>query len=163
MSRLKIFRLLIFITVVLCGASFGIDAQTPAKVSDEYYKDARQTASAYVDASLRGDYYVMLQNQSQELTDEVAARGGEDYIFSEDFHKLHEMRQAYRVGCSPIETNRVAFVVDSDDAWAPKGTIVVRFYFGMQNAENKKVDLNYNDLKLDMIKIDGKWVIIRVK
>lgn len=57
----------------------------------------------------------------------------------------------------------MAFIMDSDDGWAAKGTVVVRFYFGMQNEEKGKIDLDYNDLKLDMIKVDGKWQIIRVK
>lgn len=167
MKQQEIKRLL-FIVFTLWSTTIGMYAQTPATISDEDYNDANQIAQKYVNAALCGDYATMLQYQCQPLSEEIEERGGENYIFGEDFHKLNKMRKSYSAGCRPIGTDSVAFVMESeDDYWvkagAHKGSVIARFYFAMQNMENKRVDLGCNDLKLDMINVNGKWLIMRVK
>lgn len=168
MKRQGIMRLLFFMVLTLWGVSSSIDAQTRATLSTEDYKDARQVAQKYVKAALLKDYKTLKQNQYQAISEEIEEKGGYDCAFGEDFHKLHEMRQAYHMGYRPIEATSVAFVMDTDDDYwmecgAPKGTIIVRFYFTMLKENKKPDDLDYNDLKLEMIKVNGKWLIMRVK
>ncbi len=162
---MKINKLLVILTLTIVW--LNAYATSPcANISTPDFSEARIIASNYVNAALCGDYNTMVVFQAAPISNEIESHGGARYIRGEMSGDFYEMRQALCNGYWPTIIGCQSFVVDNDrwaDSGCPKGTTVIRFYFEMRNDNNSEVATGNSDVKIDMIKEEGNWVVFRAK
>lgn len=146
-------------------SALTMSAQTKTTVSADDYSQAQLVANNYVNAALCGDYKTMTVYQTPIMTEAVDKCGGELFIRGEYSGDFYEMRKALCNGYWPMVVEGIVYTMD-DDSWsemdAPKGTTVVRFYFEMRKGNDSVAPGNTN-VELDMVKLNGKWIVIRAK
>lgn len=165
MEKMKTDKLLAILTLsIVCFNAYATSPCTNISTPD--FSEARIIASNYVNAALCGDYNTMVVLQAAPISNEIESRGGVTYIRGVMSGDFYEMRQALCDGYWPTIIDCQSFVVDND-GWAdfgcPKGTTIIRFYFEMRNDDNSEVATGNSNVKIDMIKEKGNWVVFRAK